>query len=424
MRLEEYDVDSDWDEDTDLEASNYETSDFEASDFEDSDFEDSDPRYRGLTYKAAKYQKKRMGTMPIYFVALASMSLMLLLILFFVVNKPNSKQSQPVQEQALTAYEQSINNTESLHHQQSELQSSIEELVGNSGLTAQDLDIWDDSRDNLIATTSANEILQEEDEEGEEDPSTDGLHTRIVHTNGEEEWVPINPYLPRNTYDYAGLVCENSIMKYYENNMRISFLGADLSKNQDYVDFIALHRAGVDYVMLRLGQRGYQTGELSIDDYFFDNMNRAKGAGLDVGVYFFSQATTLEEAEEEAEFVIEALKDYEIDYPVVYATGYVTREVTRAESLDKMTRTNLAIRFMSKIEEAGYSTMLYGTKEWLIQKYSLGSLQGTDLWLAQYEDIPDFPYEFSMWQYTDHGRIDGIAGNANLSISFVDYSLR
>jgi len=96
----------------------------------------------------------------------------------------------------------------------------------------------------------------------------------------------------------------------------------------------------------------------------------------------------------------------------------------RIDDLDKMERTNIALTFMERIEEAGYIPMFYGDKEWLIQNLSLGSMIGYDIWYAEESDLPDFPYEFAMWQYTTSGRIEGISGNANLSICFIDYSVR
>ena len=145
---------------------------------------------------------------------------------------------------------------------------------------------------------------------------------------------------------------------------------------------------------------------------------------MDVGVYFFSQAITEEEALEEAEYVISALSENEIQYPVVFYMDNVSGMECRIDDLDKMERTNIALTFMERIEEAGYIPMFYGDKEWLIQNLSLGSMIGYDIWYAEEGDLPDFPYEFAMWQYTTSGRIEGISGNANLSICFIDYSVR
>lgn len=401
----------------------------------DDDF-DLEEEYEDNYYSSIKKSNKSVMTVAMVFV-----SALFLLILFLVVNgnkngtKPNSDTQEMNNPSNL---ELTIADLENQHEIQSQSEHSVDALISGSTLTADDLDIWNTSEELEAIKEQKKEQNEEQNEDkgdledeqlGEEenevlDPSEDGLHTKIVHLDGKEEWVDINQYLKQNTYNYSGLVYQDSIMKYYENNRKISHLGADISKNQDYVDFNALRKAGVEYVMIRLGQRGYQTGEITLDDYFGDNISRAISAGLDVGVYFFSQATTLEEAAEEADFVISQLEEYEITYPVVFYMDYVPRENTRGEKLEKMIRTNIAICFMDRVKEAGYMPMLKGTKEWLIQKYSLGSMMGYDVWLEQELDMPDYPYEFIMWQYTSEGKIDGIAGDANLITCFVDFSLR
>lgn len=373
----------------------------------------------------------KKSNQSVMMMAVICISILIFLILFLVL-RMNTNPSKIAEVSQNTALQETIKDMEEQHAVQSEMEHSLEELISGSSLTADDLDIWDTSEElqtfrqekEQEEMISENEAASEDITAEETDPSKDGLHTLIIHTDGKEEWVDINPYLARNTYQESGLVCQDSVMKYYENNRKISKLGAVISKQQDYVDFNALKKAGVEYVMIRLGQRGYQSGELTLDEYFADNMQRAAAAGLDIGVYFFSQATTLEEAEEEADFVIAALENYELQYPVAFYMDYVQRETTRGESTEKMVRTNIAIRFMDKMKEAGYMSMLAGTKEWLIQKYSLGSMMGYDFWLWQDADVPDYPYEFIMWQYTEEGSISGISGDASLCISFVDFSLR
>ena len=194
-----------------------------------------------------------------------------------------------------------------------------------------------------------------------------------------------------------------------------------MSESQDYVDFGKVKKAGIDFVILRLGGRGYSTGELFLDDYFVDNERRAAEAGMDVGVYFFSQAISEEEAREEAEFVITNLNEKKITYPVALDMGKVQNDSQRTDSLTKTQRTKIAKTFLSTIKEAGYKPILYGTKNFLIQDIDYSKLTEYDIWLSQETDIPDYPYRFTLWQYTKRASIDGIAGYVNLNLSFVDY---
>ena len=393
---------------------------------------DDDFDYEEDNYENDYLNMMKKSNKSVMMTAVICISILTFLILFLVL-RMNTKETNNNEISQNTALQETIKDMEEQHAVQTEMEHSLDELISGSTLTADDLDIWETSEELQSFreakeleenSASENETESLENQEEELDPSEDGLHTLIVHADGKEEWVDMNPYLAKNTYQESGLVCQDSIMKYYENNRKISQLGAVISKQQDYIDFNALKKAGVEYVMIRLGQRGYQSGELTLDEYFADNMQRASAAGLDIGVYFFSQATTIEEAEEEADYVIAALENYELQYPVAFYMDYVQRETTRGESTEKMVRTNIAIRFMDKVEEAGYMSILAGTKEWLIQKYSLGSMMGYDFWLMQNADVPDYPYEFIMWQYTEQGNISGISGDASLCISFVDFSLR
>lgn len=380
------------------------------------DFEDE---YDYDDYYEQELSRTSSKTTFRYAVIIGSVSVLGILMIVLLLNSGNGKRSGA---QVSSPSVGTMSEAELEHSQNVRMEDSVEELLSGSTLTAEDLDIWDERAENTVSEDETD--VPSADIAKEDDPATDGLHTLIVHDNGEEEWVSINQYLARNDYDYSGLVYQRPLMKYYENNTRVSYVGVDISKTQDYVDFLELKRAGIEFVMLRLGQRGYSSGEITLDEYFMDNLKRATEAGLDVGVYFFSQAVTVEEAEEEAQFVVDTISDNEIQYPVVFAMDEIPNEVSRIDSLDKMERTNIALAFMDVIRENGYFPMVYGDKEWLIQKLSLGSMTGYDVWLSQEKDIPDYPYQFVMWQYTTHGSVAGIAGDANLNICFIDYSVK
>lgn len=381
----------------------------------DDDFEDD---YDYDDYYDHEMTRRNSTAALRYAVIIGSVSVLGILLIVLLLNSGSGSSGGA---QGSSQYSDMLAAAEQEHAQNIQLENSVEDLLSGSTLTADDLDIWDRSPETTVSEDEQEEPSPPADKD---DPATDGLHTLIVHDNGEEEWVSINQYLARNDYDYSGLVYQKPLMKYYENNTRVSYVGVDISKTQDYVDFYELKRAGIEFVMLRIGQRGYSSGEITMDEYFMDNLKRASDAGLDVGVYFFSQAVTVEEAEEEAQFVIDTLSENKIQYPVVFSMDTIPNEVSRIDSLDKMERTNIALAFMDKIRENGYFPMIYGDKEWLIQKLSLGSMIGYDVWLSQEKDIPDYPYQFVMWQYTTHGSVAGIAGDANMNICFIDYSVK
>lgn len=297
-----------------------------------------------------------------------------------------------------------------------------DELISGSKLTPDDLDFWNMYPPSPSPSLTPEPVATPEAEVVENDPSMDGKHTLIKYSDGKEEWVLISPYLPKHSYDFTKLVCQSDLMKYFEDGKQTSYVGIDVSKLQDYIDFVKVKKAGINFVMIRVGARGYGTGQLIVDDYFHDNIKRATDAGLDVGVYFYSQAVTEEEAIEEANLVIESLGEYNIQYPVAFEMELIENDTARTDTLSKTEKTAIAKVFLDTIADAGYKTVIYGNKQWLIKEVDMSKLTAYDVWLAQEEDIPDYPYKFTMWQYSKTGNIDGVAGYVNLNISFIDYS--
>lgn len=275
---------------------------------------------------------------------------------------------------------------------------------------------------NIQEITVGGEPQQTTEPETDVDPSTDGNHIKVRYANGENEWIEINPKLTKNDYDFTKLMYEKPIMNYYVDGKRASYFGMDISKDQGVVDFIKFKKAGGEFVMLKLGGRGYSSGQIVLDEKFAEYAKNALDADLHVGVYFFSQAASKEEAEEEAKLVIDNLKGYKIKYPVVFRMETIGGDMTRVDDLTVDERTEIASTFLNKIKAAGYIPMLYGDKEWLLTKYNLEKLQDYEIWYVEAEDIPDYPYKMGMWQYTTQGAIDGVAGNIKLDISFKDYS--
>lgn len=296
--------------------------------------------------------------------------------------------------------------------------SDLDDVLSGHTISPDDLDFWDKypEKETEVEATPEPEV------EPSPDPSQDGKHTLVVSADGEEEWVLISPYLPKHDYDFTKLVCQSDHMKYFSEGRQVSFLGADISKHQDYVDFTKVKKAGLDFVMVRVGARGYSSGQLVMDDYFSENIKRAGDAGLQVGVYFFSQAISVEEAVEEAQLVIDSIQDFTVSWPVVFYMDEIAGDEARTDRLTRTEKTEIARAFLDTVQEAGYLPMLYGDKEWLIRQVDLSKLTDYDIWLSQIQDVPDYPYRFSMWQYSTSGTVDGIAGHTNLNISFVDYS--
>ena len=197
--------------------------------------------------------------------------------------------------------------------------------------------------------------------------------------------------------------------------------GIDVSEHQGKIDWYAVAEDGVDGVFVRLGYRGYTKGALNIDDYFYRNIEGAQAAGLDVGVYFYSQSINSSEAREEAEFVLDALEGYELQLPVVYDIEGAQTSAYRTYGVSTQTNTNMVMAFCDTIWEAGYDTMYYSYTSFLTKNLDISQLQDYDLWVAQYYPVPFCPYNFQIWQYDYEARVDGINYPVDLNLLFLDY---
>ena len=252
--------------------------------------------------------------------------------------------------------------------------------------------------------------------------------TRIPVTGdgGERLLVKAKEEIPFHNLDIDKFrLDENGFLAYYEDDVKVSMTGIDVSKWQYDINWNKVAAAGVDYAIIRLGYRGTaEAGKCAMDPYFEKNIKGALGAGLQVGVYFFTQAITEEEAIEEANIVIDALKNYNVTFPIVYDTEY--SEDSRANDLSNAERTACARAFCDTILAAGYTPVVYSSTNWAVLDLDLEELRGYDFWYAYYGEPEKLylPYGFTMWQYTDKGKVDGIETNVDLNISFMDYSTR
>lgn len=222
--------------------------------------------------------------------------------------------------------------------------------------------------------------------------------------------------LPKNNYSTDGFY-ERDGLRYYHGGDLEGVPGIDVSSYQQSIDWDTVKEAGVEFAMIRTGYRGYVSGELVEDEMFFDHLDGAVNAGLDVGVYFFSQALTPEEAEEEALFVLKQIEGYNLQYPIIFDWEEVQANA-RTDEMNMLMLTSCAQKFCETVEQAGYQSGVYFNQAYGYQQLNLVSLKDYFFWLAEYDEIPSFAYDFQMWQYTDSGFVPGVEGPVDMNIAF------
>ena len=257
----------------------------------------------------------------------------------------------------------------------------------------------------------------------EEITSTESTETpellQFVDAWGEWHEFEVNSSVEKHPYNWEYLSNNESNISYEgDENYRIRH-GVDVSKWQGNIDWNKVKAAGYDFAIIRLGYRGYsEAGGLELDSKFYQNLQGAQAAGLDVGVYFFSQAINETEALEEANFVLEALEGYSLQLPIVYDPELIRDMDARTDNVTGEQFTKNTIVFCEAIIEAGFKSMIYSNMIWEAFLFDMEELQIYPFWYADYESVPQTPYNFVMWQYTETGRVDGISEMVDLNIMF------
>lgn len=236
------------------------------------------------------------------------------------------------------------------------------------------------------------------------------LSSTTLLLNGCSEYV--------SPYNFDNLKNEQGRFSYYEEGNLVSQTAIDVSDLKGKIDWERVSEDGIDFAMIRLGRRGYTEGNIYLDNYYYENVSGVQSEGMPFGVYFFSQAITEDEAIEEANFVIKHLSGSGISYPVVFDHEPVESADGRANNLSKNELTHITKAFCQKIEDAGYTPMIYGNA-FDMERLNLNDLKGIDVWYAEYESSqPTGQFNFAMWQYSSTANVSGINTQADLSILF------
>lgn len=213
--------------------------------------------------------------------------------------------------------------------------------------------------------------------------------------------------------------------QYNRNNYLIctkqdSYPGVDVSLFQGNIDWNRVAKSGIKFAMVRLGYRGYgQKGNMVVDELAQANLEGAANAGLEVGAYFFSQATSLREVSEEIDLMLEVLGDFPLTMPLVLDWEIPNAEA-RTVNVDRRTLTDCLKFFCEVVTEKGYHPMIYFNWGQAKRLIYLNELEDYPFWLALYQDRMTFPYRVEMWQYTCTGRVPGIDADVDINVFMPD----
>ena len=224
------------------------------------------------------------------------------------------------------------------------------------------------------------------------------------------------PLTPQPFYNHALFIRNGQFYEYIDGDLIANKTGVDVSDHQEWIDWEAVRASGVKFAYIRIGYRGSTEGELYADAYYEYNLQATKDAGVERGVYFFSQAITADEAREEADFVLQLLNKTKLEYPVAFDSEMAAEGIqSRVAGLTQEESTAIAQAFCDAIKAGGYDVILYGNGHDL-GRYSSDLLERYPVWYAEYGALPAYTQKYVLWQYASQGQINGIGSPVDLNL--------
>ena len=205
----------------------------------------------------------------------------------------------------------------------------------------------------------------------------------------------------------------SDVIKNYKNDN--TQIGIDVSKWQGDIDFSKLKNAGVEFIIIRVGSSNGINGENFVDSKFVQNIENANSVGIPVGVYFYSYANSVDRAVSDAKWIIEQIKDYKVDLPIAF--DWENWGSFNKYELSFFGLTNMAKKFMDTVKSSGYDAMLYSSKTYL---ENIWMNVDYPVWLAHYTKNTNYTGDYSYWQLCSNGRVDGINGDVDIDIRYID----
>ena len=203
----------------------------------------------------------------------------------------------------------------------------------------------------------------------------------------------------------------SEIVRLHKNDN--TMIGIDVSRWQGDINFEEVKRAGAEFVIIRMAVSNGPDDEIGLDSYYTDNIKKAKQAGLKVGVYVYTAASTTDEVRKQAKFIRKHLNKTELDFPIAY--DFESWNDIRDLEINTHDLINMVDEFYKIVNKDGYDVMVYSSKfylenVWLNKNYPV--------WLAHYIDKTNYEGEYILWQMASNGKIDGIDGDVDIDIYY------
>lgn len=245
----------------------------------------------------------------------------------------------------------------------------------------------------------------------------------ISPLGAKPEYVSINAVIPKNDLIEENFSMKDGRLIYSQGGRNVSHFGIDVSKYNGTISWNKVKKDGVEFALIRVGARGYSSGNIILDENFQANLKGCNENKIDVGAYFFSQAITTNEAVEEANYCVAALGGTKIRYPVIFDSESILNDSYRTENLTAEELTSIFKAFADTVKLYGYTPMVAASKEQLAKHFDLQSMSGYDVWLLDEGEKTEYPYRYCIRQYDSEGKIEGISSNSvNYDICLISYA--
>lgn len=304
-----------------------------------------------------------------------------------------------------------------------------------SGSTSPDYTSAIDPAEDASDSTSAIDPAEEaSDGTSANDPAEDASDKKrqdtprkLKYIDAWKEWhtMDVDPTVGECVYVPELFVEDDGEVTYLDEHYDV-LQGVDVSEHQGYIDWDAAAASGIQFAFIRVGYRGYgEAGNLFADATAADNLKRAKDAGILIGTYFFSQALNEEEAREEARLAVSVIEEagVDTDLPLMYDPELIRDDWGRANEITREQVVLNTAAFSEEVEKiSSVGTDIYSNLPWEHNLFDADTLNRYQIWYADYEKLPQTPYHFVWWQYTNEGSVPGIEGRVDRSLWLVDSS--